>query len=508
MTSIAEVIAELAKSTDQRGVWSDGSWRSWSACDAAVDHLSAALRRTGIGPGDIVAIQLPNSWAALVISSAASRAGASLLPLHLSLGALETAAILRQVRPALYFTVSTHRDKDRTPVLAAAASASPATMIVAAEDAADILDRPIPLRERTADRSLGAGPGTILLVSSGTTAQRPRICVHSESALLQNAQATAQASGYGSTDVFLAAGQLSHAFGLLSFHLAIAARASIALVPEWDPARFRAAAAGSGATVLLAVPAQLHDLLNRDLWPEGAQVRDVRTGGTAVHADLATRLRRIARVRVIVQWGMSEIGVGLFTDGSPEDGVEMLHCGEAVRGSRVRVVGPSGETLPPDVAGELQFSGPSLSAGYLGEDGSLSPCDVTPDGWLRTGDLAKRTPGGAYRVIGRLDDRINRGGLKFSAGEVEALLSDLPGLSNPAILARSDPRLGERAVLFGTAEHDVLPAPSLADVVDHLTAKGISRHKLPEELILLETMPLSASGKVAKGMLRSTHLAP
>lgn len=497
--SVFEALQDVAVSDSTRGVWADGRWRSWKACKVAADEASMNLSQAGIRRGHIVAVQLPNSWAMVVIAAALSKLGASLLPIHMSLGTLETVALLTQVEPALFIGASTYRGTDRRADVSKMAHAVPDMRTIALDD----LDK-VPALCVPALSDAGAWtdtPGTaILLVSSGTTSTRPRICVHSETSLLLNARSVARDAGHASTDVFLAGGQLSHAFGLLSLHLALVTGGSLGLFTEWGPEAFLSTIEGCEATRLLAVPTQLNDLLEtarrNDIDLAATTLREVRTGGASVSRPLCEAIRSRTGAEVVVQWGMTEIGAGAvlrFGDSEPDD----LYV-TPLPGSRARVAAGANEELR---LGELEFSSPWIAVGYLGAGRQIESCELTPDGWLRTGDLAQRR-GDSFALEGRRDDRINRGGLKFSAVEIEQHLADMPELCAIAIVAKQDERLGERAILFAT-HREVATAVTLQDVVTHLANKGVAKYKFPEELFILESLPMTPSGKIAKGELRA-----
>jgi acyl-CoA synthetase (AMP-forming)/AMP-acid ligase II len=150
--------------------------------------------------------------------------------------------------------------------------------------------------------------------------------------------------------------------------------------------------------------------------------------------------------------------------------------------------------------GELWYRSAYQFRGYLG-DPELTAATVTPDGWIRTGDLAQPLPSGAIAYIGRTGDTVNRGGLKYSLVEVETLLSDLPQLDRWAVVAMPDSRLGERAALLVTLRPGA--TLTLDDVRTHLAGKGLATYKWPEEVVVVDEIPVTPTGKVARGRLRS-----
>jgi len=322
--------------------------------------------------------------------------------------------------------------------------------------------------------------------------------MHSHDGLLSNAAAVVADGEARAGDILISASPFTHLFGLLSIHLSLLSKGQQALLPGWKTERFLELAHRSAATVAFAVPAQLRDIciyLDNHANAPRINLREVRTGGAKVPSSLVADVRRVLGARVIVQWGMSEVGAGTFT--RPDDPPEAASTsiGRAVTGAEVRIVDENGSALAAGETGELWYRSPYLFRGYL-HDEELTRASVTSDGWLHTGDLASLNADGTIAYQGRRTELINRGGLKFSAVEVESLLVDLVQLNQFAIIARSDERLGERSCLVASLRSGY--SLTLADVVAHLAAKGLAKYKWPEELILVDKLPSTPTGKIAR----------
>lgn len=334
----------------------------------------------------------------------------------------------------------------------------------------------------------------VLLASSGTASSRPKICLHSHDGLLSNAWAAARDGKYQLQDVIISASPFSHAFGLLSVHLSAVTGHAMALLPYWDVSLLSERVQASRASVLFAVPAQLRDLVDQG---PSLTLREVRTGGAAVPADLVEDVRRHLQAGVIVQWGMTEVGAGCYTRPDDDADVASRSVGRPCRGAEVRVV-ENGRDVEPGQLGELWYRSPYQFRGYY-RDPELSRQIVDDEGWIHTGDLAQMNPDGTVQYRGRRTELINRGGLKFSALEVESLLTDLPGVSQLAVIAQPDRRLGERALLVVALKPGT--RLELTDVRDHLAQKQLAKYKWPEELVVLNRLPTTPSGKIARARL-------
>jgi cyclohexanecarboxylate-CoA ligase len=335
-----------------------------------------------------------------------------------------------------------------------------------------------------------------LMTSSGTSSVRPKLCVHTHGGQLGNAAATAADGAARADDTVLSCSPFTHLFGLLAIHLSLVMGGRQALLPHWSVDGLLDVATRARASVLFAVPAQL-----RDLVAAGARLRlrEVRTGGAPVPADLVTSAGDVLGAGLVVQWGMSEVGAGICT--RPGDPVETVATtiGRPVSGALARIVGHDGVPPPPGEVGELWFKAPTMFRGYLADPERTSEA-VTGDGWLRTGDLASWTADGTIAYRGRRTELINRGGVKFSAVEVENLLAELPQLAQFAVVDRPDERLGQRAVLVAALRpgHQL----SLDGVTDHLRARGLARYKWPEQLLVVDELPTTPTGKIARVRLK------
>ncbi|WP_167369623.1 alpha/beta fold hydrolase [Amycolatopsis orientalis] len=441
----ASAPAALAATTGDRH-W---TFRQWQV---ETDTLVAGLQRRGVRPGSVVAARLPNSWEFLTLHTAVAAAGAVLVPLHTAYGKAEVDSLLDRVTPELFVDQQVW-----SQVLA---------------DGQGCSARPVEV-----------DPSSPLLVvpSSGTTSNRPKLCLHSHDGLLSNAAAVAADASVDGSDVVLSAGAFSHLFGLSALHVSLVVGAGQALLPAWDVAHFATLAAAAGATALYAVPAQVADLITRQAELAQVRLRSVRTAGAATPPKLRDDVRRTLGAELIVQWGMSEVGAGTFT--RTEDPDVSGYVGKPIDGAQVRVV-----------EGELQFRGSSLFHGYLGEP-EITEVAITADGWLRTGDLARLEPDGGVVCLGRSSELINVGGRKFAVREVEDLLAELD-LGRIAVVGKADDRLGEYPCLVVEQ-----PGVELDDVAGALRAAGLAEYKIPLEVVTVDEIPTTPTGKLRRKLL-------
>jgi fatty acid CoA ligase FadD36 len=165
---------------------------------------------------------------------------------------------------------------------------------------------------------------------------------------------------------------------------------------------------------------------------------------------------------------------------------------------RTRLVGDEGQEVPADgdTVGELEVLTPTVMRGYLNRPDATAAV-TTPDGWVRTGDVASVDPDGWHRVVGRKStDLIKSGGYRIGAGEVEAALLTHPGVREAAVVGEPDDDLGQVVVAYVVAEGTVTGPDLSAFVADRL-----SSHKRPRRVVLVDGLPRNAMGKVQKQLL-------
>ena len=175
--------------------------------------------------------------------------------------------------------------------------------------------------------------------------------------------------------------------------------------------------------------------------------------------------------------------------------------GSALEGAKVKIVGEDGLEVPRGEEGDIAYRGPSHMIEYFNDDEQTDAL-FTPEGFSRSGDLGRMDDDGYVRVTGRLKDIIIRGGMNISAREIEDRLVRHPAIADVAVVGMPDERLGEKVCVYVVlAESSV--ALTLKDVTDYLRAQKLATQKLPERLEIASALPMTATGKVQKHVLRA-----
>jgi acyl-CoA synthetase (AMP-forming)/AMP-acid ligase II len=445
-------------------------------------RLAGTLARRGIGPGDVVAFQLPNWMEAAATFWAAAFLGAALVPIVHFYGRKELAHILAATRPRVFITAEEFGRMTYQPDLC---SDVPVVGLVG-DDFEDLLaDEPM-AGTVAADP---AGP-TLIAFTSGTTSA-PKGVVHSHRSLVCEArQLSGQIRSIG--DNQLTATPVGHFIGMLAALLiSVLNGGSVHLIDNWDPAEVLALMDRDGLTLGGGPPYFVTSLLDHpDCTPaHRARIKTLGLGGSTVPAAVTRRLSDLGII-VFRSYGSSEHpSITGSTLDAPEDR-RLLTDGNPMPGVEIRLA----------TDGEILSRGPDLCLGYT--DDELTAAAFDEDGWYHTGDIGVLDADGYLTITDRKADVIIRGGENISALEVEEVLLGMPEIAEAVVVAAPDAVLGERvaAVLRLKPEQTL---PSLDDVRAHFGRHGVARQKWPEILLEVDDYPRTPSGKVQKRLVRA-----
>ena len=475
--------------------------RPWTGTFADVDRaartLAASLRARGVGPGDVVAFQLPNWVEAGITFWAAAYLGAVVVPIVHFYGAKEVAYILRVTRPRVIVTPDRFGQADFLATYDEILRDGPGPLwLVAGDTPGHELPAQATPFAALLDGDPVAGPAAvdpdapaIVAFTSGTT-RDPKGVIHSHRTIgCETRQLDHMFPRGGPPQI--TGSPVGHFIGMLNAFLVPLLRVRpVNLVDVWDPATIlrlmldEGLGVGGGATYFLTSLLDHPDFTDEHL----ALMPFAGLGGSSVPVAVTERATKLG-IKVFRSYGSTEhpsiTGCHLddperkrlTTDGRPLPGVEVR--------------------LEPD--GEILSRGPDCCVGYT--DPSLTERMFDADGWYRTGDVGVLDVEGYLTITDRVSDIIIRGGENISAQEVEELMLGLDAVAEVSVVAAPDERLGEHAAAIVRARAG-RAAPSLDDVRAHLAAAGLARQKWPESLYEVAEFPRTPSGKVQKFRLR------
>jgi fatty-acyl-CoA synthase len=454
-------------------------------------------------PGERLAVWAPTAPESLVLTYACALAGLVLVPVNPALRANELAHVLGQSGAAGIALVDEHRGHDMAATLAAARAGLPVLREAVALTAIDDLASTASTAHTPDALPAVRGDDVAQIVYTSGTTGHPKGARLTHRGMTSAARFGARRFGMERGDVYVDPLPLFHVGGqVVAFEIAHQC-ATYVLVRAFEPALVLDLLESEHATLTVGVPTMLVAMLaepgiaSRDL----SRLRSVSSGGAVVPAELVRRVRRELGASVTIVFGQTEC-CGFVAQTHLDDEPEVIEAtlGTPIDGVDVRVVDPAtGTVVETGAVGELEVRGDNVMAGY--HDRPDATAEAMHDGWLRTGDLVTLDDAGYLRIVGRLKDMIVTGGVNVYAAEVEAAIAEHPSVADVAVFGVPDDRWGERvvaAVRFG-------PDPAVGDPVTALAddlATRLAPYKLPKQWTVVETMPLTASGKVQKFLLR------
>ncbi|MBM3660518.1 MAG: cyclohexanecarboxylate-CoA ligase [Actinobacteria bacterium] len=477
---------------------------TFADCDRLARGLAAGLKARGIGEGDVVAFQMPNCFEASITFYGAAMLGVVLVPIVHFYGPKEVGHILRESGAKAFLSFDRFGSRDFVADYEKSSVGADALELVAfvgGHGPAGTIGFDDLILEGADFTPVMPDPDSPAVVgyTSGTTSD-PKGVVHTHRTLNGEMIHMSRMGALGIRPTLVGA-PVGHAIGMQGGLLAPVLRGMpVFLIDQWDPGmvldiieEFHCTS-GSGSTYFLT------SLLDHPKCTEAhiRSIEKVGMGGSAIPAAVADRAEALG-IKLLRSYGSTEhpstTGSTFddpreqrnYTDGVPLGGVE------------VRLVDDDGHDVPDGEPGEIWSRGPDLFVGYT--NAALTKIAVDPDGWYASGDIAIRDEHGAITITDRKKDIIIRGGENISAAEVEELLQKIPGISEVAVVAAPDARLGEHACAFVRLIPGS-PAPSIDQVREHLTAAGLARQKFPEEIRVEDELPRTASGKIQKFVLR------
>lgn len=466
-----------------------------------VVSLASAYQGLGVNRGDRVLCQLRNGPEHVIAIGAAWMRGAIHVGADNDLTGPELARLVERLDArALVFQPPRDRGGDPAAVREASEAAGRAHLIVHGADPGShhSLARLLASSGTVAADLAGPLDPAIVFLTSGTTGE-PKAVVESLSAHWAKMQFFADGFLPRPEDVHLLFLPIAHVFGARLALMALLRGGHLVLADRFSPDRALELVERERVTVMPAVPTHLR-LLRARYDPARHDVGSLRwvlSAAAGLPRPLAEWVYATLDARILFVYGCSE---GFTTATSKADDILAGSVGERVfRGppgtpaeGTVRIVDPEeGTPLPAGETGEIAFRA-ATPVPYWDHP------DAAADGWYRTGDLGLVDAQGRLYVVGRLKELINRGGLHVSAAEVEIMLMHHPAVADGAVVATPDPVLGEATCAC------VVPAgprgPDLAELRTFL-GDSLARHKLPDELCIVGSIPRTDIGKVDRRAL-------
>jgi long-chain acyl-CoA synthetase len=459
-----------------------------------VEAAQRFLRAQGVETGDRVMVVAENCAAVITLLFALSEIGAWPAIVNARLSGREIDTIRAHCVPRLMlFTHGASPDALRHGVNLRATEVAP--------EGLGPLMMTLPDPQAPREPEALARKVALLIYTSGTTGQ-PKGVMVAHRGLLHFARVSATSRNMTPADCAYAVMPMSHIFGLATMLLAtFEAGASLHLAARFSAQDVISALAAAEISILQGVP-MLFTRLVAWVREHGGKVdaprlRYLYTGGGPLDPTLKQQVETLFGMPLHHGYGMTEYAGSLFItrmDRPRQD----VSAGEIVDGAQLRVVGPDGHAVARGEAGELWVRGPGVMHGYYREP-VLTAEAIDAEGWLKTGDLGRLEADGALFIVGRSKDLIIRSGFNVYPIEVEAVINTHEAVRISAVVGRADADGNEEVVAFvETKEGATLDVEALQRHI----AERLSPYKRPAQIVPIDVIPTTASGKLQKVPLR------
>ncbi len=515
MESLAEVIDRHARRIPERLAFVAGDARlSWARYAEGSDRVAERFVRVGLAPGDRIGVLLPDGPGVHLAYVPAEKAGLVVVGIGPRAGAAEIRQLLSRTQARALLSPDSHREHDLRGLFASlrAESVPLEHHFLAQGELLDVTrlahaadDAPRSAAPASRPRRLAPTDLFLLNSTSGTTGL-PKCVMHDQRRWFEFHRLAVEAADLCERDVFLSALPTPFGFGLWTAHVTpTLLGAPTVLLPRFDAVSMLREIESHRVSVLAAVSTQFILMLESPALA-GADVASLRvlfTGGAAVPAQRAAAFEERTGARVLQFYGSNETGALSRTTLRDSRELRLRSAGRVIDSMQVRLFDDAGRDVTGSGRGQPGCKGPLTSAGYYRDDAANAAL-FTPDGWMLTGDVVTLDAEGVLRVVGRKADFIIRGGKNVSAPAVEEAACTHPAVALAAAVPMPDPVFGERVCVY--AELRPGRQLSLEELVSHLVAGGISVEYLPERLVVVDALPRSSGGKIAKGALREDIL--
>ncbi|WPZ33016.1 class I adenylate-forming enzyme family protein [Thalassobaculum sp. OXR-137] len=514
-TFYALLAKHAAARPDAKAVRDSARHLTWGQLKDWVDTIADSLHEAGVVTGERVALWASNRVEVVASFLACSRNGYVCNPsLHRNYTVEEIAGLLQRVgATAAVVETGWGADTDRHDPIAALRGLEAMRRVFvlpphrAEGDLPGVGTAPRHLREPDPN------PDSIcyLAFTSGTTG-KPKGVMHSDNSLLANCRDLVKDWHHDSSTVLLTLSPLSHHIAWVAVGQWLVAGMQL-VIDDPAPGLSRLDwMIETGATYVMGVPTHAMDIqaeqARRGIGKLGS-VNLFYMAGSPIPPAVAERFVRQG-VRPQNIYGMTENSSHQYTHPVDDEATICATCGRGGAGYEVRIFSQENrdEEVPPGTIGEIGGKGAALMLGYF-DNQAATEGSFNRDGWFLSGDLGVLDGNGNLSIVGRLKDVVIRGGHNIFPARVEDLAVKHPNIAKAAAFPVPDERLGEKLALA------ILPSgesPDAATVLNHLYAVGLSKYDMPEYFLVMDSFPLTPSGKILKRELaewaKSGRIAP
>ena len=486
----------------QIAIITDHEQLSFQEADDRAATFAGGLRRLGVARGDRVVLHLPNGWRWVVAYYAIARLGAVVVPANILLSAAEVAFMAQDAEAAVVIAPLDRRQAIQLGM--AEASASFVTVGGAEGGSIDFDDV---LRSAPAAAEPCAG-GDLLAIgyTSGTTG-KPKGAMLTHRNVFMSAALTATVHVRRPGEVVLSALPLPHVYGNVVLHTAFLCGLTLVIMERFDAAAVLETIQRRKVTLFEGVPTMYYYLLAEPSLATTDLSSLIRctVGGQTMPTAAIKNVEAALGCPLLELWGMTEVA-GPAVSHSPYLPNRHGSIGLPFPGVEARIADLEDDArdAPAGEVGELLVRGPLVMKGYYRNPQATSEA-LSPEGWLRTGDVARKDADGYLFIIDRKKDLIITAGYNVYPAELEQVIAEHPGVAVAAVASVVDEAKGELAKAFVVRRPGATVTE--ADILDHCRQR-LAAYKVPRLVEFVADLPKTSTGKITRRALRASAPAP
>lgn len=481
-------------------------WRertlNWKTVERAAREVAGGLRQLDIEPGDRVAVMLPNVPPYLFLQYAVHLIGAILVPIHELTPAHELGHMLEDCEAkALFFW----GDYAETVEKAAPQTESLKHRIQvgsSASEVSDIVDwmETAPPYE---DDPVGGGDDVALIRYTAGVTGKAKGAMLSHNGVLYAARETHYRLHILARDSVFGLMPLYHPFGsTLQLQMLLPSGAALRLQTQFNEEHALETIRQGEASVVVGLPMHFAALVDAAGEEENiGQLRFAVCGGGPLDTSVLMRFERIFGIRVATVYGTCEMSPTIAVNPAHREEGPRDALGRVIPGTEVRIVDDTNAEVPIGEVGEIVTRGPGLFRGYWNKPGATGLA-IDAEGWFHTEDLGQMDINGWIYGVGRLEDRINKGGFSVYPREVESVINAHPSVHSCAVIGIPDRNLGEEIMALVVPRSGM---PVDAEELMSYCSEQLAKYKAPRRVSVVDSLPRSPNGAVRRRELRERY---
>jgi long-chain acyl-CoA synthetase len=488
--NLASILAEAVERSAEKVAFKlDEVELTYAALDEGSARVAGMLKAAGVEPGDRVGIMLPNVPYFPVAYYGVLRLGAVVVPMNVLLKGREVKYYLED--PGAKALIAWHGFEEAAREGADGLDIE--TFVVTPGEFEQRLGESEPARE-IADRA--EDDTAVILYTSGTTGS-PKGAELTHSNMLTNCQvATESVICVTEEDRLLGALPLFHSFGqTCGMNVSINARATVSLIPRFDPVKALEILERDRITIFEGVPTMYNALLavpDHDRY-DTSSLRVCVSGGASLPVETLRAFDEAFDCKILEGYGLSETSpVASFNHPHMERKAGSI--GTPIEGVEMKAIDDDGDEVPQGEPGEIAIRGHNVMKGYWQRPEATAEA-IDGDGWFTSGDIATVDADGYFFIVDRKKDLIIRGGYNVYPREIEEVLYGHPAVLEVAVLAVPHDELGEEV---GAAVVLNEGAEATADEIREYCKGEVAAYKYPRHVWFLDELPKGPTGKILK----------